>query len=116
MTRRGCNSLLNCSRRNSSSLKSSAIVNSTTLSWERKMANKTLLGSIVALLVVIAGYLSYLAWDRHQHNLQEAQQHRKEADFNRYLFGASSSDAEEQRREQADAAAESSAASAAGLK
>jgi hypothetical protein len=80
------------------------------------MANKTLLGSIVTLLVVIAGYLGYLAWDRHQHNLQEEQQHRKEAEFNRYMFGPSSSDANEQRRLQVDAAAEASAASAADLK
>jgi predicted negative regulator of RcsB-dependent stress response len=35
------------------------------------MTNKPLLGFIVVLLLAIAGYLSYLAWDRHQHNLAE---------------------------------------------
>ncbi|WP_454862636.1 hypothetical protein [Paraburkholderia fungorum] len=51
------------------------------------MANKALLGAIVSLLVVIAGYLGYLAWDRHEHNVQEELEHRQELEFKAHLLG-----------------------------
>jgi cytoskeletal protein RodZ len=51
------------------------------------MINKTLLGSIIALLVVIAGYLGYLAWDRHQHNLQEEQRQQQDLKFDAAFLG-----------------------------
>ncbi|MBP0593644.1 hypothetical protein J8I87_28940 [Paraburkholderia sp. LEh10] len=51
------------------------------------MVNKALLGAIVGLLVVIAGYLGYLAWDRHQHDVQEEIAHRQDLEFRAHLLG-----------------------------
>ncbi|SIT38762.1 conserved exported hypothetical protein [Paraburkholderia ribeironis] len=51
------------------------------------MVNKALLGTVVSLLVVIAGYLGYLAWDRHQHNVQEEIAHRQDLEFRAHLLG-----------------------------
>ncbi|AUT66784.1 hypothetical protein [Paraburkholderia terrae] len=51
------------------------------------MTNKALLSTIIGLLIAIAGYLGYLAWDRHQHNMQEAAEHRQELEFKAHLLG-----------------------------
>ncbi|EUC20918.1 hypothetical protein [Paraburkholderia hospita] len=51
------------------------------------MTNKALLSTIIGLLIAIAGYLGYLAWDRHQHNTQEAAEHRQELEFKAHLLG-----------------------------
>lgn len=51
------------------------------------MTNKALLGIIISLLVAIAGYLGYLAWDRHQHNLEEEAAHRQELEFKAKFLG-----------------------------
>ena len=51
------------------------------------MTNKTLLPVVIALLVVIAGYLGYMAWDRHQHNVQEEAEHQKELAFKAQFLG-----------------------------
>jgi predicted negative regulator of RcsB-dependent stress response len=51
------------------------------------VANKALLSTIISLLVAIAGYLGYLAWDRHQHNLQEEAAHRRELAFKAQFLG-----------------------------
>jgi predicted negative regulator of RcsB-dependent stress response len=51
------------------------------------MNNKALLSTIVSLLIVIAGYLGYLAWNRHQHDMQEAAEHRQELEFKAHLLG-----------------------------
>lgn len=51
------------------------------------MTNKALLSTITGLLIAIAGYLGYLAWDRHQHNMQEAAEHRQELEFKAHLLG-----------------------------
>lgn len=51
------------------------------------MANKALLSAIVSLLVVIAGYLGYLAWDRHQHNVQEEAAHQRELAWKAQFLG-----------------------------
>jgi predicted negative regulator of RcsB-dependent stress response len=51
------------------------------------MTNKPLLGFIVVLLLAIAGYLSYLAWDRHQHNLAEHAEQQKALAFDAALLG-----------------------------
>ncbi|MDR6449690.1 putative negative regulator of RcsB-dependent stress response [Paraburkholderia terricola] len=51
------------------------------------MANKALLSTIISLLVAIAGYLGYLAWDRHQHNLQEEAAHQRELAFKAQFLG-----------------------------
>ncbi|SEF12949.1 hypothetical protein SAMN02787142_7951 [Burkholderia sp. WP9] len=72
------------------------------------MANKALLGAIISLLVVIAGYLGYLAWDRHQHNVQEEIEHRQELEFKAHLLGTTPEQLEkeetpEQRQRDKDA-------------
>jgi predicted negative regulator of RcsB-dependent stress response len=51
------------------------------------MTNKPLLGFIIVLLLAIAGYLSYLAWDRHQHNLAEQAEQQKAIAFDAALLG-----------------------------
>lgn len=51
------------------------------------MANKALQSAVVSLLVVIAGYLGYLAWDRHQHNLQEEAAHQRELAWKAQFLG-----------------------------
>ncbi|AUT76706.1 hypothetical protein [Paraburkholderia hospita] len=51
------------------------------------MTNKALLSTIIGLLIAIAGYLGYLAWDRHQHNMQETAEHRQELEFKAHLLG-----------------------------
>ena len=51
------------------------------------MTNKALLSTIIGLLIAIAGYLGYLAWDRHQHNMREAAEHRQELEFKAHLLG-----------------------------
>jgi predicted negative regulator of RcsB-dependent stress response len=51
------------------------------------MTNKALLSTIIGLLIAIAGYLGYLAWDRHQRNTQEAAEHRQELEFKAHLLG-----------------------------
>ena len=51
------------------------------------MANKALLSAIVSLLVAIAGYLGYLAWDRHQHNVQEEAAHQRELAWKAQFLG-----------------------------
>lgn len=51
------------------------------------MVNKALLSTIISLLVVIAGYVGYLAWDRHQHNLQEDVAHQRELAWKAQFLG-----------------------------
>jgi hypothetical protein len=51
------------------------------------VANKAPLSAIVSLLVVIAGYLGYLAWDRHQHNVQEEAAHQRELAWKAQFLG-----------------------------
>ncbi|MEX3985943.1 hypothetical protein AB4Y45_44545 [Paraburkholderia sp. EG287A] len=51
------------------------------------MANKALLSAVFSLLVVIAGYLGYLAWDRHQHNAQEEAAHQRELAWKAQFLG-----------------------------
>ncbi|WP_321899464.1 hypothetical protein [Paraburkholderia heleia] len=51
------------------------------------MVNKALLSTIISLLVVIAGYVGYLAWDRHQHNLQEEVAHQRELAWKAQFLG-----------------------------
>jgi hypothetical protein len=81
------------------------------------MVNKTLLGSIIALLVAIAGYLGYLAWDRHQHNLQEEQQQQRDLKFDAAFLGTTPEKlAAERRAKDINAASDDAEASAAGLK
>jgi Flp pilus assembly protein CpaB len=67
------------------------------------MVNKSLLVAIVVLLTTIAGYLSYLAWDRHQHNAQEELAHQQEIAFRSQFLGVTPQQYEAQ--EKADAAA-----------
>ncbi|WP_321968960.1 hypothetical protein [Paraburkholderia tropica] len=81
------------------------------------MVNKTLLGAVVALLVVIAGYLGYLAWDRHQHNLQEEQQQQQELKFDAAFLGTTPEKlAAERKAKGINPASDEAEASAAGLK
>ncbi|RKE23900.1 hypothetical protein B0G76_8600 [Paraburkholderia sp. BL23I1N1] len=81
------------------------------------MVNKTLLGSIIALLVVIAGYLGYLAWDRHQHNVQEEQQQQQDLKFDAALAGMTPQQYAAKQKELSEhAASDDAEASAAGLK
>ncbi|MFM0514667.1 hypothetical protein [Paraburkholderia sp. RL17-373-BIF-A] len=80
------------------------------------MVNKTLLGSIIALLVAIAGYLGYLAWDRHQHNLQEEQQ-QQDLKFDAAFLGTTPEKlAAERKAKGINAASDDAEARAAGLK
>lgn len=51
------------------------------------MTNKILISTIIALLTAIAGYVGYLAWDRHQHNVQEEVARRQELEFKAHLLG-----------------------------
>jgi hypothetical protein len=51
------------------------------------MISKPLLGVIIVLLITIAGYLSYLAWDRHQHDLAEQGEQQKALAFDAALLG-----------------------------
>jgi hypothetical protein len=51
------------------------------------VANKALLSAIVSLLIVIAGYLGYLAWDRHQHNAREEAAHQRELAWKAQFLG-----------------------------
>ena len=51
------------------------------------MTNKVLLSTIIALLTAIAGYVGYLAWDRHQHTLQEEAVHQRELAFKAQFLG-----------------------------
>ncbi|MEM5386704.1 hypothetical protein VSR68_24335 [Paraburkholderia phymatum] len=81
------------------------------------MVNKTLLSAIVALLVAVAGYLGYLAWDRHQHNLQEEAQQQKELEFDAAMLGKTPTQlAAERKAQRINASSEDAEASAAGLK
>ncbi|MEM5389816.1 hypothetical protein VSR68_40750 [Paraburkholderia phymatum] len=81
------------------------------------MANKALLGAIVAFLVVIAGYLGYLAWDRHQHNIQEEQQQEQDLKFDAAFLGTTPEKlAAERKAKGINPASDDAAASAAGLK
>lgn len=81
------------------------------------MTNKALLSAIAALLVVIAGYLGYLAWDRHQHNLQEESEQQKELAFDAAMLGKTPAQLAAERKAQgSSAASEDAEASAAGLK
>ncbi|EIM93455.1 hypothetical protein WQE_49453 [Paraburkholderia hospita] len=81
------------------------------------MVNKTLLSVVVALLVVIAGYLGYLAWDRHQHNVQEESQQQRELAFDAAMLGKIPAQLATERKAQGiSAASEDAEASAAGLK
>ncbi|CAG9255086.1 hypothetical protein [Paraburkholderia caribensis] len=69
------------------------------------MTNKALLSTIIGLLIAIAGYLGYLAWDRHQHNMQEAAEHRQELEFKAHLLGTTPEKLEQEEtpeRRQAD--------------
>jgi hypothetical protein len=81
------------------------------------MPNKALLSAGVALLLVIAGYLGYLAWDRHQHNLQEEAEQQKELAFDAALLGKTPAQLAAERKAQGiNAASEEAEAKAAGLK
>ena len=81
------------------------------------MVNKTLLGSIIALLVAIAGYLGYLAWDRHQHNLQEEQRQQQDLKFDAAFLGMTPEKlAAERKAKGINAASDDAEARAAGLK
>ncbi|WP_233860028.1 hypothetical protein [Paraburkholderia sp. HD33-4] len=81
------------------------------------MANKALLGAIISLLVVIAGYLGYLAWDRRQHNVQEAQQQQQDLKFDASLLGTTPEKlAAERKAKGINPASDDAEASAAGLK
>jgi predicted negative regulator of RcsB-dependent stress response len=81
------------------------------------MINKSLLSTILVLLVAIAGYLGYLAWDRHQHNLQEEAEQRKELAFDAAMLGKTPAQLVAERKAQGiNPASDDAAASAAGLK
>lgn len=81
------------------------------------MVNKTLAGSIIALLVAIAGYLGYLAWDRHQHNLQEEQHQRQDLRFDAAFLGTTPGKlAAERKAKGINAASDDAEARAGGLK
>jgi len=81
------------------------------------MPNKALLSAGVVLLLVIAGYLGYLAWDRHQHNLQEEAEQQKELAFDAALLGKTPAQLAAERKAQGiNAASEEAEAKAAGLK
>jgi hypothetical protein len=81
------------------------------------MVNKALLGTVITLLVAIAGYLGYLAWDRHQHNLQEEQQQQRDLKFDAAMLGTTPEKLAAERKAQGiNPASEDAEASAAGLK
>ncbi len=75
------------------------------------MANKALLTAIVVLLTTIAGYLSYLAWDRHQHNAQEELAHQQEIAFRAHFLGETPQQYEAQQNADAAELASATAAS-----
>ncbi len=74
------------------------------------MVNKSLLAAVFVLLTTIAGYLGYLAWDRHQHNAQEELAHQQEIAFRARFLGQTPQQYEAQ--EKTDAAALASAVAA----
>lgn len=81
------------------------------------MANKALLGAVISLLVVIAGYLGYLAWDRHQHNVEEAHQQQQDLKFDASFLGTTPEKlAAERKAKGINPASDDAEASAAGLK
>jgi predicted negative regulator of RcsB-dependent stress response len=81
------------------------------------MGNKVFLSSILAVLLVIAAYLGYLAWDRHQHNQQEEQQQQQDLKFDAALAGMTPQQYAAKQKELAQKATRDDAeASAAGLK
>jgi hypothetical protein len=71
------------------------------------MINKSILAAIVVLLTAIASYLGYLAWDRHQHNVQEEIEHQQDVAFRAHFLGVTPQEYEAQQK--ADAAAVASA-------
>jgi predicted negative regulator of RcsB-dependent stress response len=81
------------------------------------MVNKALLGSIIGLLVAVAGYLAYIAWDRHQHNLQEEAQQRQDLKFDAAFLGTTPEKLAAARKAKGiNPASDDAEASAAGLK
>ncbi|WP_018441962.1 hypothetical protein [Trinickia symbiotica] len=81
------------------------------------MGNKALISAIVGMLVVIAGYLGYLAWDRHEHNVQEEAQQERDVAFDAAMLGKTPAQLAAQRKARGiNPASENAEASAAGLK
>ena len=81
------------------------------------MVNKALISTVIALLIAIAGYVGYLAWDRHQHNLQEEAEQKKELAFDAAFLGVTPEKlAAERKAKGINAASDDAEAKAAGLK
>jgi Tfp pilus assembly protein PilO len=81
------------------------------------MGNKTLFGLVMALLVVIAGYVRYLSWELRQHALLEAQQQQRDLKFDAAFLGTTPDKLAAQRQATGINAADDEAdARAAGLK